>query len=429
MRIGLLDHMGYGNLGDAAIQDSFMSAIKAAQPTAVLIGFSLNPEDTRQRHKIESYPIRWCYPGWNGALPQSTEAIRPESRFKSFVKQCKFIYVWAKPIHDIIRELAHLVRSYHVLRSLDLLVMTGGGQLCELWGGVWAHPYNVFKFCVLAKLAKTPVFIVGVGAGPLDHTLSRFFARWSVRLAAYSSFRDVESQALIRSIGAKSETHVCPDPAYALNLQSYLNGTPQSNVKPKVGINPMGFCDPRIWPRKNSVIYNHYIDNLATFISWLITHNYCVEVFTSEISVDRYAIDDLRCKLTKSGLQYDLDKSVTYRPVLSLTELFTQMSTFDFIVTPKFHGVIFSHILGKPVIALSYHPKIDDLMRTVGHHQYCLNIEQFDVDMLKDRFRALVKNGDCLRARFQRTVACYGDAVRKQFECLFVGSIPNHLKA
>jgi hypothetical protein len=57
MKIGLLDHMGYGNLGDAATQDVVIANIRKRIPNAELVGFSLIPSDTLQRHGIPSYPI------------------------------------------------------------------------------------------------------------------------------------------------------------------------------------------------------------------------------------------------------------------------------------------------------------------------------------------------------------------------------------
>src|ERR1700735_1467658 len=58
--IGLLDHMGYGNLGDAAVQESVIANIKKRLPNARLVAFSLSPEDTIKRHGIPCYPIlRW----------------------------------------------------------------------------------------------------------------------------------------------------------------------------------------------------------------------------------------------------------------------------------------------------------------------------------------------------------------------------------
>jgi hypothetical protein len=67
---------------------------------------------------------------------------------------------------NLVRELVRLGRSFKVLRSLDSLIIAGGGQLCELWRGPWSHPYNVFKFSVLTKLANRKLLFLKVGAQP-----------------------------------------------------------------------------------------------------------------------------------------------------------------------------------------------------------------------------------------------------------------------
>ena len=444
-KIGLLDHMGLGNMGDAAIHEAFIANIKSRLPNARLISFSLYPDDTNKRHRIVSYPIRWCYPELKSPELSAANGSDLKSRLKSFFKGCRIFYALAKPAHDCIRELAHLLRSYHIVSSLDLLIIAGGGQLCDLHRDL---PYNVFKFCVLAKLSNTPVFIVGVGADRLNHPLSKFFAKWSVRLASYTSFRSVESQARIRKLGVKKETHVCPDPAYALGLREYVSSEhsdtltaveAQALLRPlgfvverpdsvgprasdrlslKVGLNPMGFCDPRRWPRKDPAAYRCYLDKLETFSKWLLAQNIRLELFTSEILMDVHAIEDLRERLC-TGASSNACSELVVRPLLTLKELLLQMSSFDFVVTSKFHGVIFSHLLGKPVIALSYLPKIEDLMRTAGHDRYCLDIEHFEVKMLIERFKLLVEKKDELRLLFRETSMTYADAVQMHFDGLF----------
>ena len=57
-KIGLLDHMGAGNLGDDTTQTAVMNNIKRRWPNAEICGFSMNPSDTRLRHGIASYAIR-----------------------------------------------------------------------------------------------------------------------------------------------------------------------------------------------------------------------------------------------------------------------------------------------------------------------------------------------------------------------------------
>lgn len=455
--IGLLDHMGWGNMGDAAVQDSFIINIRKRLPEARFIGFSLYPEDTRRRHNIVSYPIRWWYPEWKAGEHPSSNASEGKSRLRSRLRRWRTLYALAKTIHDSGRELAHLMRSYKVLKSLDLLIISGGGQLSELHGDL---TYNVFKFCALAKLGNKAVYVVGVGAELLKKPWNKFFTRWTIRLSDHASFRSNESQAVVRRLGAKKQTYVCPDPAYALNVPEYVisktsrefgrsealellrglgveaenhielcpfrsdreqeehTAALSGSTTAKVGLNPMGFCDPRRWPRKDSKAYAEYLDKLAELSVWLLTHGYGLEIFTSDILTDLFAIEDLKKRLLHRA-EAALVSQVVFRPLPVLKDLLVQMSTFDFVITSKFHGVIFSHLLMKPVIALSYSAKIDHLMRAVGHDRYCLKIEQFDVETLIGVFKSLVDEKDRLRALFAEISAEYAERVRAHFDDLF----------
>ncbi len=457
-RIGLLDHMGFGNMGDAAIQESFIENIRSRVPDVELTAFSLYPRDTEQRHKLVCYPLGWSYPGRESPGSASVSSA-PESGLKSLFKRLKLVYRVAKPVHDCVQELLFLARSYRIVKSLDLLVMSGGGQLCELYGRL---PYNVFKFCLLAKLAGTRVIFVGVGADLLVRRSNRFFAKWSVRMADYISFRSTESQALIRQLGVRKETHVCPDPAYGLQVKEYLAsarseiltaaeaqvlfhsvdshhqqttsadpvfsarsqkssatleaGCGSAAAKPTVGLNPIGFCDPRRWPRKDSAAYSDYLDKLTEFSLWLLDHNYRLEIFSSDISGDIDAIQDLQERITAVSPNAEL----SVHPMLTLKGLLLQMSRFDYNVTSRFHGVIFSHLLATPVVALSYLPKIDHLMRAVGHDRYCLEIGTFTASALIESFQAMVAEGDSLRSVFREAAATRAGAIGAHFDELFL---------
>src|SRR4051812_21196348 len=57
-KVGLLNHMGGGNLGDAGSLDAVIHNIRRRWPRAEICAFSMNPHDTAQRHGIPSYPLR-----------------------------------------------------------------------------------------------------------------------------------------------------------------------------------------------------------------------------------------------------------------------------------------------------------------------------------------------------------------------------------
>ena len=419
MKIGLLDHMGYGNLGDAATQESLIANIMARVPGAEILGFSLNPDDTRQRHHIPCYSITHWHPGLNKSEPTKKDVRNTKRRIKLILKKIPILSGVALWVQNLVREFVHLARSFKVLRSLDSLIIAGGGQLGELWRGPWSHPYNVFKFSVLTKLANRKLLFVNVGAGPLDSSLSKTFIRWSVGMADYVSFRDVQSQSLVYRSGVKRQTYVFPDSAYALDVSHYENGNAANTSKLCVGLNPIGFCDPRIWPKKDNGTYSQYLDKVTALSLWLLSLNYRLKIFSGEVSVDRYALEDLKERLSNSLSPADIDE-ICVPPSRTVEDLLVEMSGFDFVVTSKFHGVVFSHLLAKPVLALSYHNKIDDLMRAVGHSRYCLNIETFNDECIKNAFTSLVEDAQEIESKYRQTRVSYSEALKSQFDELFV---------
>ena len=422
MRIGLLDHMGYGNLGDAAIQEVVIANIRQRLPDADIVGFSLVPDDTSKRHGIPCYSIRRWHPTLEGIENQSPSRMKLKSKLKSALRTNSFVRSCTKPLLDSARELFFLMRSYRILRKLDLLIISGGGQLCELWHGPWSHPYTVFKFSLLAKLAHTKLYFLNVGAGPLRHPLSRFFAKWALRLADYRSFRDLDSQELIRSIGVKSSTYVYPDPVYALEVGNHSkNGTLRGASKAFiVGFNPIGFCDPRIWPRKDNSVYKDYLEKITRFSTWLLEQGYSLRVFTTETSVDQHALEDMKARLLSRFSSPELINQVFRRPSESVNDLLQEMSGFDFIVTSKFHGIIFSHLLGKPVISLSYQRKMDVAMNAVGQGHFCADIERFDVDWLIKTFLSLVAEDKSIKSSSAAAVEANVALLSGQFDSLFL---------
>jgi len=425
MRIGLLDHMGFGNLGDAAILESFIQNIRERLPDVDIVAFSADPEDTSARHKIPCHPIRnnCRMKRRSGSVAANQEATsRLRTAFKKAIQHSSLLRAVIDRTNNISSELAHLIRSYQRIYSLDLLVISGGGQLCDLWHD---QPYNVFKFCLLARLAHTPVYIVGVGADRLQSRRGRLFARWSVALSDYTSFRDIESRTLMQNLGCKALTHVCPDPAYALIASAAY--VPTQTLPPRriVGLNPMGFCDPRMWPRADPAEYRRYLDKLTAFAIWLLTNGYDVQLFSSDIGVDRFAIDDLE-RSVKDAISPEMHARVGCDTACTLDGLLTQMARLDIVVTPKFHGVVFSHMLARPVVALSYMPKIAYLMRRAGCETLCLDIDRFTTDELISAFIAAANQYERLQAQVRQLAADYRSDLTREFDrlCSMKGRSP-----
>ena len=412
-RIALLHHTGGGNLGDDATMEVVLRNIGERWPEAKVTVFSMNPDDTVKRHGIPSYPIRrhtWKI-GYKSANMEENQG----SNHGLLNRLGTTRNPWIRLPRAIVGEINFLIVSLKRLRSFDLLIIGGGGQLSER-SGPWGFPYAIFIWVLMARAARVKCVFLNVGAGPLRHPLSRLFVKCALFAADYVSFRDVQSQALAMNIGFTGESQVFPDSVYdyKVSIPGVSSGRRSQQI---VGIAPMPypFCDPREHLSDKQAIYEDLTAKIAKFAASLVQRSYSLELFGSDYGADPSAIDDLRTVLRESH------NIVTpeYARVDSVRELLSRMSAMDYVVTCRFHGVVFAHLLNKPVLAISHHPKVASLMNTLGFSEYCFDIEKFDPEQLTDAFESMVRNADEIRSSMAASLAYQKTKLEAQFDNLF----------
>jgi polysaccharide pyruvyl transferase WcaK-like protein len=413
--VGLLDHMGGGNLGDDTTQTAVIDGIRRRWPDAAIVGFSMNPPDTQARHAIPAYPIRrktWDNPDHPPAVGNgsgTTDRPHPLARLLQTAAAVP------TKLSTIFSELCFLFRSFWIIRTIDIFVISGGGQLLDSWGGTWDYPYTIFKWVLLARLSGAKCYFVNVGAGPLRRPLSRFFIRHALRLADYVSFRDADSQALARRIGFSGKSQVCPDCVYALQVPLTRAGA-QPNEQ-TVGLSPMAYCDPRRYWIKDQHAYESFVRKLVDFASSIGEH-YRLALFSTDIWFDAQTLEKVDTAL-RDSTHVDRTGLPVRRPIDSIDSLLAQMGTMDFIVTCRFHGVVFAHLMNIPVIALSHHPKVTTLMTDLGLAEYCLDIDAFDSGQLLATFNRMAADKERVKARLAEKATLYRDELNRQFDQLF----------
>lgn len=263
------------------------------------------------------------------------------------------------------------------------------------------------------KSAGVKCILLNVGAGPLIKPLSKYFVRRGLSLANYVSFRDEQSQRLAGSIGFKGTSYVFPDNVYASQAPSTKILRRDSEI---VGIAPMPFpADPPFDSKTRAIVYRDVIARFAMFTSTLVERSYPITLFGTDIGSDPAAIEDLRAQLRD---HHGVDTR-PYEPVYSLDEQLRQMSALDYVVTCRFHGVVFAHLLNKPVLAVSHHPKVTHLMQALGLSNYCVDIRTFDPADLAGRFDSMVKNRREIKTQMNASLARYKELLKSQFDELW----------
>ena len=425
-KIGLLDHLGFGNLGDDATLDAMMQNLKSRWPHAEFIALTMNPVDTRNRHGVPAYAIRRVWKMTMDAQQSAPRNAGFKAKFKRWVIRFPTLFVMLRTIKQtaigmpkkFFQEVSFLAESFSIVRDLDLLVISGGGQLLDSWGGPWAFPYTLFKWVWLAKLAGVKCYFVNVGAGPLDNSLSKWFIRHALGVADYISFRDGHSQALVRQVGFRGRSEVSVDSVYSLDVSGCHSTSTGSRREPVIGLCPMAYCDPRRYWAKKQAVYEDYIQRLALFGAWLVRSQHRLEIFSTEISFDNDAIEDLR-RATEEQLGAAGSEYIVVKPVNAFSDLTSAILSSDYIVTSRYHGVILAHLLNRPILALSPHHKVATLMNDLGLSEYCVDIRTFNLDFLANVFTRLVEHQDAIKAGMFDTARNYEKNLQNQFDRLF----------
>lgn len=420
-KVGLIGPFGGGNLGDAAIQQSAIANLRQYNPDLQICGFSINPQDTQLRHGIPSYPVNKIanaenYGWWRNK--QNSKITYLISLLKKWQNSRNLLRKIGSKIITYLLEVLSWWRAYQNFQQLNLdwLVVSGGGQLDDYWGGAWGHPFTLLRWCVIAKLSGSKFLIVSTGAGPIEQPLSKVFTYITLSLADYRSYRDRESKQYIETVVKfKRNDPVYSDLAFSLPItdnRQVTTSTPNSII----GISPMSYFHPASWPEKDHQVYQQYLRGLADFAVWLAAENYTLALFPGQIKHDSRAIADLQVLLQQRGVPAE---QIIIQPILTVDDLIQQLLATEIVVASRFHGVLLSLLVKQPVLALSYHPKIDSLMADTEQSEYCLNIDDLALEKMQNLFMNINHQRAKIVQQLARKTAAYQSALKQQYEYLF----------
>jgi polysaccharide pyruvyl transferase WcaK-like protein len=434
-RIGIFGHVGNQNLGDEAIITAVMQNIRCRYPGTEIYGFTINPDDTRNRHQITAFPIRRISKNSQPAKYCSEFKVHSQKpnkqsqlteQIKGKLKAMPFAFPVLKTIQkglpifrDIPGEICFWRECYKNLRGIDLLIIAGSHQLNDYVGGPWAFPYTLLKWTVIAKATRTKVAFVSVGAGPIHSFLGKVFLRCALSLASYRSYRDEISKKQVEAIGVSGENPVFPDLVYSLKLPELAVPFDHFETSPPiVGINPMPLFHPAYWHEADARAYEHYLHELASFALWLMQRGYRVFFFPTQLRADLPVINDLTL-IVEQNSPTDSKPRLVDRPIASFADLLGEMSRMDMIVATRFHGILLSYLLKKPVLGIAYHKKSEEIMATMGQAEYAIASSDLDVRALKKRFVSLESKCAALKVEIEQKLPPFKQALETQYDRIF----------
>lgn len=413
-RIGVLYPSGWGNLGDEAILQATFAALRNRWPDAALRAFTLHPARTSANHGVEAEPLtgvnRHLFGAPLGEGPFIVRAARAlAGRSRNIPLLGRFTAHASSFVTTLVFEAISLRSAWRWVRTADLVLASGGGQLDAVWGGAWGQPYALARWAWLARRAGVPFALVSVGYGGASTWLSRQFLRYAVGRAAYCSVRDEGSRMMTMRLGIKRDLPVVPDLAFGLSASAPL---PPRRPGHDIGISPMVYLRPGSWPIENLAEYQRIIALWANLVSETVARGDRVHLFVSNPG-DMAAVGDIWAKLdeeSRAGCTIAQADSPN-----ALLELFRGL---DVVIASRLHGVLLAIVAARPVLALSHERKVRAAMHDAGVSDFCADLTTASVDQVTVMLRNLIDELDPCTQRLREYVGEASDAIRQQDELM-----------
>jgi polysaccharide pyruvyl transferase WcaK-like protein len=404
--ITFFGNFGTHNLGNECTLRAIVQNTRKHLPTAVVNCVCTGPDVTAETHGIPAFLISYRF----------AKAFRSPRGSDNTLKRLIRRLVIRIPL-----EVGEWRRAFRTLRGTDMLVMTGTGMLGDFGIGPLDLHYEILKWSIVAKLRGCKLLFVSVGAGPIRHPLSRWIVKAALSLADYRSYRDQFSHEYLEFIGFDaSRDRVYPDLAFSL-LGSEAAITPRADRDGHgrvIGLGLMEYYGQHRSPADGERIYRRYIERVAGFAAWLLEQGHSVRLLVGDLTYDTRVKGDLLRLLDASGSKFDRARIID-EPLTSPEDLYEQLAKTDMVVATRFHNVLLALMLGRPVIALSYHEKLRSLMAGVGAADYSVDAEELDVPVLIERFRRLAENADVFISSTKQRTDEYRTALDEQYAHMF----------
>ena len=375
-KIGIFGLFGQQNWGNECTLQATLWNIRNYLPDSEIYCICTNPEDTAARFNIPSYKI-------------SADVRSLNMNAKKGLKRWHNILICTLP-----SEIQHWFRAFDILNNTNVIIFPGTGLLTDFEGKIYGRCYEIFKWAILSKIRRCKIIFLSMGAGPIRHPLNRLFIRLALSMADYRSYRNDHSKTYLKGIGVDvSKDAIYPDLAFSLPKGMFDRKEIDDNLV--VGIGIIDYNEKYCKSDGDGFVYEKFLEKLCSFLIWLLGNKYTVRLLVGDTLYDESVKKDLKYRLQEHvGNRYD--EYILDDPINSVEQLLIQLSSVHVVISPRLHNLILSIMLGKPVISLSYHEKINSLMKDFELNEYNLEIDNLNTEELIAIFLRLIEERENL---------------------------------
>ena len=391
--IGLLGMYASRNLGDVAIQLAVMRALHARCTNIKFVGLCQDPEDT-----VRTFGISAIASSGRGRLITPTSLHEAENEVPMGMPSI---------ISKLFGHFNALRQIWRQARLLDMLLISGSGQIDDFWGGPWAQPFRLLAWSLAARLQGKPVAVFGVGVDELHSSLGKWFCLRALSCAEICVVRDAGSRDALRAMGFSSPIEVCADPAFHLSVEAFERsgdtGSPYAVISP---------ISRRAWPGAEDESYEKYLSALARVAEYLQEQSVQVRFVCSQIRMDPPIVDRIIRRMRKGTAV------PSFLPVTTVDEYLSAVEGAQLIVGSRLHALILALVVGTPAIAVSGVRKVHQLFADIGFSDHAFDIRSLNVPALLTCIENVVSSPEKMRMQVRETTREFKSQLEVQFDRL-----------
>jgi polysaccharide pyruvyl transferase WcaK-like protein len=387
-RVAAYGFFGIGNLGNEASLSALLGYLRTNHPEVELSCFAVGPGNVTRDHGVPAKQLMtYARYGIGGGA------------WIRFVKGLSRI--WDVP------------RTFAMLGAVDLVIVPGTGALeTQLGVPAWGLPFWLFVLSVAARLRRRQVALVSVGAQYATNPLTRFFYRWTVRLASSCSFRDATSREVVHRMGVRNRLGpVYPDLAFSLPTPQPAPTSPGQVV---VGV--MAYYGRADDPVRGAGVRRHYVGEMADFVTSLVGQGKSVTLVIGDLADHEVALE-IQAAFRAKAAGHDTDR-VKVSDASDMDGLLLEMSTAEVVVASRFHNLIAALKLAKPTVSLGYAQKNADLLSRFGLGELTQPMDAFDPELLCRQLKEALAEPELRDSAIRQALVNVLDEVDEQFDAL-----------
>lgn len=389
--IALWGNFGTLNLGNECTLAAVIQNLRRRLPGVRLVCVCPNPADASPRQGVPAISI---------GLPSAGSGTRGGRLGRVAT------LLW--------REMRDWGRAYRTMRTFGALVVVGTGILTDDGEGTLGLPYQLFKWVWATRLARGRVAFLSVGVEKVSTRVGRATIVSAMRAAAYRSYRDELSRLRAQALGVPVGTDsVYPDLAFSLPEAS-LAGDPPTDDMAVIGVGIYNYLGRGDAGSGAKAAYLRYVGILCDFIERRLAEGRKIRLLIGDYAYDELVRLDFVAELKKRGHSIDGDR-IDAVPAQSFETVIGQIATTDAVIASRFHNVVLSLLMARPVLSLSYDRKNDVLMEAMGLGAYCQELDDLDPERLERQFVDLLSNASGVPARLRERSDAYRRDLDEQY--------------